>query len=124
MANQQFEFEEEDFSTEFNGGTILRIIAQAKPHWPQLVAFLVAIASIATLDAIFTYISKRIIDEGIAARDIDALNQLVMLYGGLILLSAAGVFIFIYMAGGLGEKIQYDLRKKMFSRLQDLSLLL
>jgi ATP-binding cassette subfamily B protein len=47
---------------------------------------------------------------------------LILLYAGLSLLSAAGVFVFIITAGALGEKIQFDLREKMFARLQDLSL--
>jgi ATP-binding cassette subfamily B protein len=34
---------------------------------------------------------------------------------------AAGVFTFIYLAGLLGERIQYDLRRSMFTRLQELS---
>ncbi len=115
-------FEEEEFTTQFNGRTILRIIAQARPHWPLLAGFLLAITAISFLDSLFTFISKRIIDEGIIARDTAALYQLVLIYAGLILLSALGVFVFIYMAGGLGERIQYDLRQKMFARLQDLSL--
>jgi ATP-binding cassette subfamily B protein len=32
------------------------------------------------------------------------------------------VFIFIYLAGVLGERMQYDLRKMLFNHLQDLSL--
>ena len=32
------------------------------------------------------------------------------------------MFGFIYLAGVLGERVQYDLRKKMFNHLQDLSL--
>ncbi len=33
----------------------------------------------------------------------------------------AGVFTFIYLASLLGERIQYDLRRQMFTRLQELS---
>jgi len=32
------------------------------------------------------------------------------------------VFSFVYLAGVLGERIQYDLRKMMFNHLQELSL--
>ncbi len=116
-----YEFEEEEFNTRFNGQTILRILAQTKPHWKMLTGFLFAIISVSLLDAIFTYISKRIIDDGILAQDTEMLYRLVTIYGALIVLSAAGVFAFIALAGGLGERIQYDLRKKMFARLQDLS---
>ena len=117
-----YQFEEEEFTTQFNGQTVLRTIAQARPHWPMLVGFLVAIASVAVLDSVLTFFSKRIIDEGILAKDPDALVRLLTIYGELIVVQAAGVFGFIYMAGRLGEQIQYDLREKMFARLQDLSL--
>ncbi len=116
-----YEFEEEEFNTRFNGQTILRILAQTKPHWKMLAGFLLSISSVSFLDAIFTYISKLIIDEGILAGNTARLYELVGIYGALIVVSAIGVFIFIALAGGLGERIQYDLRKKMFARLQDLS---
>jgi ATP-binding cassette subfamily B protein len=48
--------------------------------------------------------------------------QIATIYGSFILLQAAAVFIFIYLAGVLGERIQYDLRKMLFNHLQDLSL--
>jgi hypothetical protein len=63
-------FEEEEFETQFNGQTVLRILKQALPYWPMLVGFLVAIALVALNDAIFTYISKLIIDNAILALSI------------------------------------------------------
>jgi ATP-binding cassette subfamily B protein len=83
---------------------------------------MIGIASVSMLDAIFTYLSKRIIDEGIVARNPDALVQLIIMYGILSIVIAGGVFMFIFAAGSLGEKIQYDLRAKMFARLQELEL--
>jgi ATP-binding cassette subfamily B protein len=115
-------FEEEDYSAEFNGSTLLRILTLARPHWQRVVAFLVAIAIVSGMDSYFTYLSKRIIDEGIVAGNRGAVTQIVTLYGSLILLQAAAVFGFIYMVGILGERIRYDLRKKMFNHLQELSL--
>jgi ATP-binding cassette subfamily B protein len=114
-------FEEEEFSTEFNGQTLLRILAQAKPHWQWVVGFMLTIAFVSGLDSFFTFLSKRIIDEGILAGDKAFLSRIVTLYGGLIVVQAALVFGFIFLAGVLGERIRYDLRKKMFNHLQDLS---
>ena len=48
--------------------------------------------------------------------------HMATIYGSLILCQAVTVFTFIYLAGVLGERIQYDLRKMMFNHLQDLSL--
>ncbi len=117
----QFEFEEEEFSTQFNGKTILRILAQAKPHWPWLVGFLVAILLVSSVDSYSTYLSKRMVDEGILAGDRAVLTSIVIIYGALIAVQAVGVFGFVFLAGILGHRIRYDLRKKMFEHLQELS---
>jgi len=114
-------FEEEEFTTQSSGRTILRILAQAKPHWPWVVGFLLAIALVSAQDSYFTFLGKLIVDDGILARDRAALTRIVTIYGLLILLEAVGVFAFIFLAGILGERIRYDLRKKMFNHLQDLS---
>jgi ATP-binding cassette subfamily B protein len=116
-----YEFDEEEFTTQFNGRTVLRILAQAKPHWPWLVGFLVAVTLVSFFDSYFTFLSKRIVDEGILAHDRDALIRVALTYGTLILAQAVAVFVLIFLAGVLGERIQYDMRQKMFNHLQELS---
>ncbi len=115
-------FEEEEFTTEFNGQTILRILSLTKPYWTWVLGFLVTISLVSLLDSYFTYLSKRIVDEGIVAGNVDALIQIVTRYGLLIIVQSGFVFAFIYLAGVLGEQIRYDLRKGMFNHLQELSL--
>ena len=114
-------FEEEEFESQFNGRTILRILQQATPHWPLLAGFLVTIITVALVDAVFTYLSKLIIDNAIVPGDEEALVRYLAIYGVLILVQATGVFLFIYFTGILGERIRYDLRKKLFNHLQELS---
>ncbi|MBI1299436.1 ATP-binding cassette domain-containing protein [bacterium] len=120
MSEQHFE--EEEFSTQFNGQTILRILKQGLPHWPLMAFFLGAITLTAFVDSYMTFLSKRIIDEGIVARDTEKLIEIVMQYGIFIVIQAVLVFAFIMAAGRLGERVQYDLRKQMFAKLQGLSL--
>ncbi|MCX7683057.1 MAG: ABC transporter transmembrane domain-containing protein, partial [Anaerolineae bacterium] len=115
------EFEEEEFTTRFNGRTVIRILGLAGAHWPWLVGFLLFIATVSVLGSYFTYLGKSIVDEAILAGDRARLVQLVALYAALLLFQAGCVFGFIYMAGVLGERIRYDLRKKMFDHLQELS---
>ena len=116
------EFEEEEFTTQFSGRIIARIFGLAKPHWKWLVGFLLTIALASALDSYFTFLGKQIIDQGILANDRGALVRFVVIYALLIIVQAGNVFGFIYLAGILGERIQYDLRKKSFNHLQDLSL--
>ncbi|HEY4720800.1 MAG TPA: ABC transporter transmembrane domain-containing protein, partial [Anaerolineae bacterium] len=121
MADE-YEFEEEEFTTQFNGQTLRRILAQTRPYWKWVTGFLAGVAFVVVVDAYFTYLRKQIIDQGISAGDAAALTQIAVIYAGMILFQAAGVFGFIYLAGILGERIQYDLRKQMFNHLQALSL--
>lgn len=116
------EFREEEFSTEFNGQTVLRILGLTKPHWPWLIGFIVTIGVVSSLDAYFTYLGKQIIDDGILAGDRVALFQIIRTYGLLTIVQVLNVFGFIYLAGVLGERVQYDLRKSTFNHLQNLSL--
>lgn len=115
-------FEEEEFNTQFNGHTLRRIAAQAKPYWRGVAGFVALIALVSVNDAVFTYLSKLIIDEGILAGDRARLNQLFIFYGTLALVQSMAIFGFIYLAGVLGQRIQFDLRRKMFNHLQSLSL--
>ncbi len=117
-----FGFEEEEFTTSFSGQTLWRILAQVRPHWRWVVGFLLTIALVSTVDSILTFITAKMIDEAILVNDREALKQWLALYAGLIFVSAAGVFGFIYLAGVLGERIRYDMRRSLFNHLQKLSL--
>ena len=116
------EIEEEEYSSKLDGQTLSRIIGLVKPHIRWVISFLVTIAIVSILDGYFTFLNKQIIDEAITPKNLAVLDKYVVRYGSLILLQAAGVFLFIYLVATLGERIRYDLRKSMFNHLQDLSL--
>ena len=74
-------FEEEEFNTQFNGKTVLRILSQTKPHWRWVIGFLVSVIVVSILDGYFTFLSKRIVDEGILAGNRQALMSIITIYG-------------------------------------------
>ena len=115
-------FEEEEFDSEVNGETVRRILRVGLKHWPLMVTFLVCITAVALIESYFTFLTKRMIDEGIVARDLEALRSLAIQYGAWFLIFAVFVFGFIIAAGYLGHLVQYDLRKQMFDHLQKLPL--
>jgi ATP-binding cassette, subfamily B, bacterial len=119
--SQQY-FEEEEFSSQFNGRTVLRILSQVKPYWVWVAGFLITVAITAFLDATFTYLSKLLIDNGIVPGDREAVYQILIYYLILILVQAASFFSIIYLTGMLGERIRYDMRRNLFTHLQNLSL--
>ncbi len=120
MSN--YGYEEEEFKTSFNGRTLLRIMGQVKPYWRWVILFVAAVGAVSFLNSYFTYLSKRIVDEGITAGNRDALWNIITIYGGLLVVQSFFVFVFIYVTGMLGHRVQYDMRKMMFEHLQRLSL--
>ena len=122
MSDVEQHFEEEEFTTEFNGRLVSRILRQGLAHWPYMIGFLVSIMVVSGMESYFTYLTKRIVDEGIIPRDLDALTAIVTQYAALFVIFAVFVFAFIFCAGMLGQKVQYDLRRALFNHLQRLSL--
>jgi ATP-binding cassette subfamily B protein len=120
MSDEQ-RFEEEEFSAQLNGGTVRRLLGQLAPYKGRVALFLACSFGVSALEAYFTRLSGWIVDNGVRAGNHDALLGLVLQYGLLMILFAGLVFTFIYSCGILGQRVQYDLRKRMFEHLQRLS---
>jgi len=121
-VSEHIELEEEEFDSRFSGQTIRRLVRLLRPYTLWVLGFLTAVLFVSGLDSYFTYLSKRMVDEGISAGNWEVLLQIVEQYAALIVIQAGAVFVFIYLAGLLGERIRYDLRQKLFNHLQQLSL--
>ena len=120
--SSDFQFEEEDFSdNRVNTNTLIRILGAVRPHWRWVAGFLFCTGVVSILEGFFTFLSKRIVDEAIIPRNPTALVQTLEVYGALAAIFAVMVFCFINLAGGLGQKVRYDLRKLVFDHLQTLS---
>lgn len=115
------QFEEEEFSTNFDGKTLLRIFSTIKPYWRGVVGFVVSIAAVSSIGSYMTYLNLQLIDEGIVKGDQAAMLQIALHYAALTVAIEVFVFLFIILAGILGQRVQYDLRQKMFEHLQRLS---
>ncbi|MBK8615933.1 MAG: ABC transporter ATP-binding protein [Anaerolineales bacterium] len=120
--NEIIELEEEEYTSSLTSPVIWRIFELLKPHWKWVTGFLITIMLVSSMDAYFTYLNKQIVDQGINLKQPETLIRIAWIYGSFLLLQAAFIFIFIYLAGVLGERVQYDLRKMLFNHLQDLSL--
>lgn len=118
---EDFTFEEEDFSAAVSRRTLGRMFGLLLPHRAWLIGFMVLVAVVALEDSVFNLLKKQIIDAGITPDDPAALARVIAIYALIAVTQAAGIFGFIYLAGILGERLQYDLRQKMFNHLQELS---
>ena len=100
---------------------IVRIFSYLKPYWKQMALVLVAIlvSSIFTLAP--SVLTGRIIDEGLIARDMEALIRLILL--SLAVTFAANLIGVLesYLNAGIAQHITFDMRNKMYSHLQKMS---
>ncbi|MDD9954684.1 MAG: ABC transporter ATP-binding protein [Anaerolineaceae bacterium] len=115
-------FEEEEFGDVLDGRTLRRILGLVRPHWRHVAGFILAITIISILESWFTFQGKRIVDEVIVPQDTSALREILITYLIIVFGFALGVFTFIYLTGLLGQRIQYELRQRLFHHLQTLSL--
>jgi ATP-binding cassette subfamily B protein len=122
MSDELIQIEEEEYTSQLTAPVFKRIVSLLRPHRRWVVGFLLTIALTSALDSYFTFLNKQIIDQGIQLRDTTALTRLAIIYGSFIVVQSGFVFLFIYLAGVLGERVQYDLRKMLFNHLQELSL--
>ena len=122
MSDELIEIEEEEYTSQLTAPVFSRIVGLLKPHWKWVAGFFITIALTSIGDAYFTFLNKQMVDQGMALGNKAVIIHVATIYGSLILVQAATVFTFIYLAGVLGERIQYDLRKMLFNHLQELSL--
>jgi len=122
MTDELIEIEEEEYTSNLTAPVFKRILGLMRPYMNWVIGFFVTIALTSCGDAYFTYLNKEIVDTGISLGNSTAVMHIATIYGSLILCQAVTVFSFVYLAGVLGERIQYDLRKMMFNHLQELSL--
>lgn len=115
------EFDEKDYG-KLSAPILRRLFGLIKPHWKTVVGFLICIALVSTIDSYTTFLSAQIIDKGIIAGNREVIIRTITIYGLIMLAQAALAFGFIYLTGILGERVRYDLRKNLFSHLQQLSL--
>ena len=122
MSDELIEIEEEEYTSQLTAPVFKRIVGLLRPHWKWVLGFFITIALTSATDAYFTYLNKDIVDQGIILGDTAALRRIAWIYGSIIIFQAGTVFSFVYLAGVLGERVQYDLRQMLFNHLQELSL--
>jgi ATP-binding cassette, subfamily B, bacterial len=120
--SDNYGFEEEEFSKSMNTSTLWRILKLLGNYKLMALGFIVSIAIVAFIEAFMTRLGGLIIDEAILTGDPVRLLQIMGVYLISEISLAAFVFVFIALAGGLSQRVTYDLRRKMFNHLQTLSL--
>ena len=115
-------FEEEEFAASLSGPALWRLLKLVFNYRRYVTGYLAGVVGLVLMEGTHIYLGKRILDEGVLVGDFARVRNLLLLWGLVSLALALFVALFIFCAGAMGHAINYDLRKTMFGRLQELSL--
>jgi subfamily B ATP-binding cassette protein MsbA len=102
--------------------TIKRLLSLARPYWRQfaLAAVCLVVATAVTLS--LPIFIQGLVDATVVHKDPALMTNLLMLMLGVFLVQAVFTFGKSYLLSFIGERLVADLRKKVFTHLQSLSL--
>ncbi len=108
--------------TALHKGNVRRISGFLAPYWSKLLLILATVAAAAFIGLAPPLLMRGIIDSAIAGADRSLLLWLsVSLFGAAVALGLIGV-LRSYLNTVVSQRIMYDLKLRMFTRLQSLSL--
>jgi ATP-binding cassette subfamily B protein len=121
MSDFYYEDEDDIAEVKFSGTILRRILSIAWNHKRLLYGLIICTLLFSFADALFGFIVKQVIDEGIIAENPDALISYGVVYAIRRIIMATNAFGFIFCAGRLGRHVHYDLKKEAFNHIQQLS---
>jgi len=103
--------------------TLLRRMFMYTRPFKKIVAFSVFMLIIGSfLQLLAPYLTKEAIDIYINSDNLEGLNQIILLYFGVVIAVFVVQYAQTYITQLLGQKLMYDLRSDIFGHLQKLSL--
>ncbi|TES91711.1 MAG: ABC transporter ATP-binding protein [Candidatus Cloacimonadota bacterium] len=113
--------EEEEYKKRFDWGLWKRLLCFLKPYKKHLTILGIVVILLAGIDTVFPLLTKYAVDNFIVPKSLDGLWGFCFIYAVLIIIQAVVVWLFIAVAGKVDMGLCYDIRKKGFQRLQELS---
>ncbi len=99
----------------------LKLRRYLKPYWKEAVLALLLLTVVVVIDLSIPRLVQRIIDQGIAAQDMQVVLNTTLIMLGISVLSALFAIGNNVLSVRVGEGLSRDLREAMFLRIQSLS---
>ena len=114
--------EEEPLGKEIESKLLKRLLSYFKPYkWHIAIATILTIF-ISALMAVRPRLNQIAIDDKILNNDIPGLQLIVIILLGTLILQGIIQYVMVYLTSWIGQKIIFDLRKKVFEHLINLNL--
>ncbi|MBN1755326.1 ABC transporter ATP-binding protein [bacterium] len=115
-------FDEKEYIKKFDWGLWRRLLRFTKPYKKYIAVLVILMIGLAGIDVIFPLMTKYAIDHFIVPGTTLGVPRFALVYALLVVIQAFNVWFFISIAGKIDMGICYDIRKKGFHHLQELSL--
>lgn len=115
-------FQEKEYNKNFDWSLWKKLFRYTKPYKGKMIILAFFMLGLAGVDLIFPLMSKYAIDNFIVPEKTDGIELFGFIYFLLILIQAINIYFFIALAGKIEMGLVYDIRKKGFKQLQELSL--
>ena len=98
-----------------------RVLSYLAPYWKQMVLVIVAILVSSVLSLLPSILTGRIIDEGLIARNMNALIKYILLSLGVTLAANLIGVLQSYLNSWIAQHVTFDMRNSMYRKLQSMS---
>jgi ATP-binding cassette subfamily B multidrug efflux pump len=114
--------EEEVLGKAYDARLMRRLLGYLRPHKLWVCGALLALVGDAALQLAQPYLVKLAIDRYIALRDLSGMNRIAMIYLGVLIAAFVLEYAQTYMMQMMGQRIMFDMRMEIYTRLQKLDL--
>ena len=114
--------EEETLGKAYDSRLIRRLLRYVRPYRGKVVLALLFLLMGAALELVGPWLTKVALDRAIPAGDTRLLGWLVAGYAAALLVAFVAEYAQVLLTTWLGQRIMYDLRVQLFTRLQHLDL--
>ncbi|MDO9577248.1 MAG: ABC transporter ATP-binding protein [Candidatus Cloacimonadales bacterium] len=114
-------FEEKDYIKRFDLALWKKLFTFCKPYKTKIILLGIFMLSLSGIDVIFPLMSKYAIDNFVVPGNTNGIMWYGLVFLGLVTIQSLNIFFFIKLAGKIEMFLTYDIRKKGFLHLQELS---
>jgi ATP-binding cassette, subfamily B, multidrug efflux pump len=118
----KYKREEEALGKAIDSQLFRRLLTYFKPYKLQIAIATVLTITIAALAAVRPRLTPIAIDDKIVNKDVPGLQIIILILLGTLILQGVIQYVMAYLTSWIGQKIIYDLRKKVFEHTINLNL--
>jgi ATP-binding cassette subfamily B protein len=114
-------FQEESYNKHFDWSLWKKLVRYVKPYRKLMMLLILVMVGVGCIEATFPMMTKYAVDNFIVKKTLDGIGIFAIKYFGLVAIQVINIWGLIVIAGKIEVSLCYDIRKKAFEHLQNLS---